>query len=975
MPPLLADYSHTQWGAQDGAPNDVVQFAQTADGWLWLASPSGLYRFDGVRFERVDQVRGQRLQSTSVLGLLGTPDGGLWVGHRFGGVSHVKNQRVTLHKPGAGLPNGAVMSIARGPDGAIWVSTSQGLGHLAPGAERFTTVSSSGLPQGLIYKVLFSRSGIQWVATAGGAYYRKPGAQRYQPAWPSMPMAAMDEAPDGTIWASDGVDKHYRLYMSRPSASARPQPVPGGTGIHFDRDGVMWVLKLHALERRVAPYLAWPAPALDQPPAAQQLGRQNGLPGWLPQMWFQDREGNIWIGSSTGIDRLRRNQLRPLVSSVALSRPGVIADTGGRVFIGDQLGPLRSADKDGLREVAGPMPLGASHRAPDGTLWVGDHTHRWRRTPGGKWIGLPLPPLLKGSRVLAMQTGRDGRMWVSMQKHGLFRVDGEQWQRGGGLPGLPTARALALARDADGRIWIGYVGGAVACVDGDRVRLYGQADGLKLGHVQSLLTDGARIWAGGEFGLAYLDGNRWLDVAVPARGVSGMARTPDGELWLHGADGVARIGAQEVQRLLAEPGSPVAFERFDGPGSRGGAEQVGPLPSLVQGTDGRLWFTTPSQVSSIDPRRIPRNPLAPPVQIVSLRAAGKRYDGAQIALPVGTGELEINYTALGLLMPERMHFQYRLHGLDTRWHDAGNRRNAVFNNLGPGTYRFQVIAANEDGVWNRDGAQATITIPPRFVQTGWFAALLAMLGALALYLLYRLRLRQITRRMNGLMHARLAERARIARGLHDTLLQSVQSLIMFFDMQARSLPQDREREKIEQTLKLADQLMVEGRDCILDLRTAAEPRELGQALRDYGGVLLHERLTVAVQGRPRELKPQVRDELYAIAREALFNCARHAGATRVELTLDYGRDSVVITISDDGCGGARERVGHYGLAGMRERAGSVGAALTIASTAGEGTSVGLRIAAGLAYADMFSPGLFARWRRRPLVQQARACGG
>lgn len=971
--PLLSEYNHTAWGPQHGAPNDVVQFAQTGDGWLWLASPNGLYRFDGVRFERMDSVHGQRLHSTNVVGLLATPDGGLWIGHRFGGVSHVDGRRLVLHKAGDGLPAGAVFSLARGPDGAIWASTTQGLGHLAPGAARFVTVSidpaATRLP---VHKVLFTRDGRQWVATDRGMYFREPNGQRYQRAWPYLPLRAMDEAPDGTLWAADGLNRHYRVLAAPPPGNPAPRAIPGGTGMHFDRAGDMWVLKDHALERRRAPYLDLPATQA----AADQLGQQNGLSGPLPQMWFQDREDNIWVGTSAGVDRLRRNRVKRLITASTLVRPGVVADSGGRILVGDSAGPLRSADASGARPVAGPMMFKSGYRAPDGTVWIGDKDARWRREPDGRWTRFPHPPALANHSTHAMLAGRDGRMWVAMQTVGLFRVEGgdsgdsKNWRPRGDLAALPRDLAMALAGDANGRVWIGYVGSRIACIEGEgkaeRVRVYGEADGLKLGNLQSILVDGPRIWAGGEQGVARFEHGRWTALATPLRGVSGMARTPEGELWLHGSEGITRIGAAEIERALREPGYAPAFERFDAlDGLRGSAEQLRPIPSLTQGSDGRLWFATASNVASIDPRSIARNRRAPPVQIVALHAGGRRYEGTGIELPIGSSELHIAYTALSLSMPERVRFRYRLHGADDRWHDAGTRREAFYTNLAPGAYRFQVIAANEDGVWNDTGAHVSVTIPPRFVQTRTFAALLAVLAALALYSLYRWRVNYLTRRMNDLLHARLAERARIARGLHDTLLQSVQGLIMFFDQQARRLPHGaEERGKIEQTLELADQLMSEGRDYILDLRAAAEPRELGEALRDYGSVLLQERLAVSISGRPRALAPPVRDELYAIAREALFNCARHAGAGKVDVVLDYDPDALRMLVRDDGCGTATERPGHYGLCGMRERAEGIGAAFSLVSTPGSGTAVTVVIPARQAYAGNTSPTALVRLRDR-----------
>ena len=967
---LLADYTHTAWTRLQGAPSDVVKFAQTTDGWLWLASSIGLYRFDGKQFERMDSIGGQRLYSSNVMGLMAGPDGSLWVGHRFGGISVFSattgKVRMRLFTQADGLPGGAIFSITRGPDGAVWAATSYGLGHLAPGATRFRTVSQAdGLPDAAARQVLFTRSGRQWVSVAGGVYFRDTPAQRFQRGWPYLDLMALAETADGTLWGSDGVDRQYRIRTGPPPGPARPRAELAGNGMHVDRDGGVWLLKGGALERHL--------PAAHDA-ASQRLTMDNGLSGPLPQTFFQDREGALWIGTSNGLDRLRRNRLQALRSAAPLDHPMVVADAAGSILVGDASGPLRSYDAAGAVRSVIPARLTASYRAPDGSLWLANDSERWQRGAAGVTTRHPHPALVAGRDTQAMTQDGAGRMWASVSRLGLFRVDAAGWIARGGLTALPEDPAMSMATDARGRVWVGYARNRIAVIDGDKVRVFGAVDGLALGNVLALCVDGARVWGGGEAGLARIDADAVTMIGgsdgQPFLGVSGIVRSHagDGDLWLHGSDGITRIARADSEAAAAR----VRYERFDAQdGLQGSAEQVRPIPSLTQGSDGRLWFATGSDVASLDPRRIARNRLAPPVQISAVHAAGVSYPAAaEIALPTGTSDLQIGYTALSLAMPERVHFRYRLDGVDHDWQDTLGRREAFYTNLQPGRYRFQVIAANEDGVWNTDGAAITLTITPRFAQTTWFVVLLVLGGLMLLGALYLLRMRHLNARLRDLQQERLDERARIARGLHDTLLQSVQGLIMFFDQHARRLaPGAEERRKIEQTLELADQLMVEGRDCIIALRSGDTPDALDQTLTQYGEVLLAGRFSASVEGTARPLNETVRGELHAIGREALLNAGRHSGASAVHLQLVYGAQELRLHVSDNGRGIARGMTttsppGHYGLAGMQERAGAIGAACAVVSGAAGGVTVQLTMPAQLAYLERRDCAWLGRMQRR-----------
>ncbi|MFB9290082.1 triple tyrosine motif-containing protein [Pseudoduganella plicata] len=395
---------------------------------------------------------------------------------------------------------------------------------------------------------------------------------------------------------------------------------------------------------------------------------------------------------------------------------------------------------------------------------------------------------------------------------------------------------------------------------------------------------------------------------------------------------------------------------------RGHAPQLRPVPSLRRDRDGLLWYATTGSVGSIDPARIPRNRLAPPVEIVGVSAEGLRHAipaGGSLALPQGTRNVQFDFTALSLSIPERVRLRYRLTGFERQWQEPVGRRQAYYTNLAPGRYRFEVTAANEDGLWNSGGAALEIVILPTFVQSVWFKLLLAALTLLLLYGVYAARIRYLTALMQQRLHERLAERARIARALHDTLLQSIQALLMSFDAHSRHLKEGtQERIRLDQTLNLAEQLLVEGRDEIMVLRGSVSAQALELALAQFGKGLAEHRphaFELKVSGTPRRLRPDVQDEIYAIAREALFNASRYADATRIELELGYGAAAFLVRVRDNGRGldetvaAAGHRPGHWGLVGMRERAGGIGAVLAIDSAPGTGTAITVTVPGKMAY--------------------------
>jgi signal transduction histidine kinase len=403
------------------------------------------------------------------------------------------------------------------------------------------------------------------------------------------------------------------------------------------------------------------------------------------------------------------------------------------------------------------------------------------------------------------------------------------------------------------------------------------------------------------------------------------------------------------------------FDFLDGmPGT---PNAIRPLPSIAAGTDGRLWFATTNGVVWIDPQHVKRNTLAPHVEVQSIVADGRRFQPSlDLKLPIGVRDLQITYTALSLSIPERVRFRYQL-GAGEPWHDAGTRRTAYFTDLGPGDHSFRVIAANNDGVWNEAGAAIEFTIPPAFYQTRWFYALCVLACVGLLTLIYRVRMRQVAAQVRGRLEARLAERERIARELHDTLLQGMQGLIWRFQAATNRIPADEPaRQLMEQSLDRADQLLGQSRDKVKDLRPEARDIvDLAQALATEGEQFakLHTtKFKVSVQGTRRDLHPIVREEGFLVSREALSNAFRHAHAQSIEAEVTYGETALHVRIRDDGQGisaavlDAGEKPGHFGLIGMRERAQKLGAHLEVWSKPGAGTEIDLRVPADVAYRQL-----------------------
>ncbi|MCP3101495.1 histidine kinase [Myxococcus sp. K15C18031901] len=964
----IAQFYHSRWTVKDGAPGQVSVIAQTRDGFLWLATGATLYTFDGVRFERFVAPDGRMVGPVSAL--LPTPDGGLWMSFTHGGLAFLRDGKMTRYGAGEGLQKSSLMSLALDDEGRVWAAGPLGGLNLFEGG-RWTRLGEAwGVVGNRVYALLVDRDDAVWAVVGDALMYLEKGGTRFRPVGVSLPKwgGRLVQGPDGAIWAAELQGHVRRVALSGGVPHPRQARLEvESAGLLFDREGSLWVTSLGDGLRRIA----WHERLGDASPGRDAAGvevfrERDGLSADYAWPILEDREGTLWVGTSAGLDRLRRSVLVPAEFPSGAHDFALAVDGDGAVWAGTTNRPLMRLSSHSVETLELGAAVRKAYRDAEGTVWFGAENGLWRLERGRPVLATAYPFPGNTVQVQAMVRDAEGAVWVAFVREGLWRWKGGTWTPiGDALRLTSQPRVIVLATDARGRVWLGHDAEAVR-IDGTQVRRWGQAEGLDVGVATSLFV-GTRVWMGGVQGLAYLDGERFRSLQVELagetlRGVSGVQEMPDGSLWLHAVPGILHVSAAELSRAFAQPDHRARAEHFDFlDGLPGRPALVRPLPTMVQGPDGRLWFATSNGVVWVDPARIPRNPLPPPVAIRHLRVDGVDLPlGEGLSLPRRAGNLEIDYTALSLSIPERVRFRYRLEGVDEDWQDVGTRRTAYYSRLEPGHYRFRVIAANNDGVWNETGATLDFFLPPAFFQTGWFRLLCGVSGLAVVWGLYLLRVRQVQANVRRLLEERHSERVRIARELHDTLLQGVHGLVLRFQSAAEMIPPDHPaRVSLEKALDRADEVIVEGRDRVMDLRAATEmTEELAASLARVGAALTEEydvAFRMLEEGAAVPLDAVVRDEVFHIGREALMNAFQHAEAGRIEAELTYDFGMLRLRIRDDGRGVEEAflrdggKPGHWGLSGMRERALRIGAQLEIWCRAGAGTEVELRVPASVAY--------------------------
>jgi diguanylate cyclase (GGDEF)-like protein len=721
----MSQYVHDVWTTNEGLPQDSVNaIAQTPDGYLWIATQEGLARFDGAGFTTFDAAHG--IADNFVYTLFVDRQGTLWLGASGGLLRYDGGGHFTRWLEADGWPATSARAIAEDRAGTLWVgmgndgtSGAKGLVQFRDGV-RAVLKTKDGLSSDVVSHTAFDRNGRAWIATSHGLDLMSGGkvVRTYTAAdglaGDVVRVVLVDR--EGAVWA--GTDNGLCVLHD-----ARFETVRGLSDNHIlrllqDRDGVLWIATMRGLNRLVAGRIETaPLPGL----ANDQIFAL-----------FEDREGSLWIGTHAGgLHRLRTAKFTavgPPEGLVGESAAGIYEDRQGRIWIGTSPGGVNVLDRD--RFVAAPRGITNGPRAfredPDGAMWIGTR-EALHRLAGGKLETFTARDGLPESNVLVTARGRDGVVWIGTGR-GVARY------RNGRIAAVATPRGFptsvrVIHEDRRGRLWFGG-GEGLAWWDGAAFHVDAR---FAAAHIVSVSEDaGGTLWLGtwGQ-GLYRLrdDGVARFDVAGGLYDNVAWSILDDGRgnLWMGSNRGVYRVAKQQLDDYAARRLRAVTCTVYGTSDGMRRRETNWGSPAAIRTRDGRLWFGTTSGVAVIDPARIVQNGIPPPVVVQRFVADDRDFPGAGApVLPPGTRNIEIDYAGLSLVSPAKVRYRYKLEGYDEQWIDAGTRRAAYYTHLAPGPYRFRVVAANDDGVWNESGASLPFRLKPYFHQTPWFYALVVV---------------------------------------------------------------------------------------------------------------------------------------------------------------------------------------------------------------------------------------------------------
>jgi len=968
----VSQYGHTAWRIQDGyfsgAPTAITQ---TRDGYIWIGTRSGLVRFDGTTFVPFRVTTGESLRSPRILSLLGDRDGSLWIG-TGADLEHWQSNQLTHFPQTPGAAFGYVMQVFQARDASIWLARARVPDSLGPvcsvqGSSLRCFNQKDGVSASYLAGAIEAADGSFWLHTDRSLYHWDPNSRQALP---------------GDVMQATGLDGLQHIVLE-PGGAVLMAAVRSGSGVGITRArdgqiesyevgrGAAARISIQQLffDSRGSLWIGTDSDGVYRARGAQldHFTTNDGLSNNTINGFFEDREGNIWVATNQGIDRFR-----DIIVTTYSAREGLSSDTVAAVL----------AASDGTLWINNFHSLDALH--PDGSvtafragkelpgqvvsslmedrkkrLWVGIDSGL-QIFNGSGFRKLKMPKDQPEGNIDALTEDQQGNVWAistDPNPHGsLLHFVDDRLEEVIPFEKLPIGKSVAIAADPREGVWLPLVNGDIAYKHHGETQTFALHRAPKTGFITGLVAraDGFVI-SSSPLGLAVIRNNqiRMLSVeqGLPCAQIWTLIDT-DTALWLYSECGAMQLRYSELERWWRDPEvhpEVSVLDTLDGVQAAGS----GYFPRSSRSPDGRLWFANSSVVQMIDPRaQTDRVPLLP-VLIEQLVADGKTYPvPREIELPPKTRNVQIDYSSPRFAVPQRVHFRYKLEGIDNDWVESGNRRQAFFTELNPGLYRFVVSAATGHSDW---GTESTVTIRllPMFYQTPWFRLLCAVLALLAVFLLFRFRMEVVKRELQSRLQVRMDERERIARDLHDTLFQNIQGILLKIDNSTNTLAEGHPvRSELQDALRLSDRVMAQSRDLVLALRAEDfDRRSISTALSQLGTDLSKlytppPAFRVVELGAAEILHPVVYDEVFQICREALLNAFRHSAARHIEVEILFTNDTFSVQITDDGAG-IDERVlsegrpGHFGLKGMMERAKRIGAKFMIRSRPGAGSELAL----------------------------------
>jgi len=940
----LTQYVHRIWQVQQGLPeSSIFSILQTRDGYLWLGTQTGLVRFDGVRFTPLENILPSAPTNVWIRDLAEDSRGALWIGTNESGIYSLNDGVITRYSQKDGLPSDTIQCLVAAPNNVMWVCTANGLARLSDGKfQVFRT--DQGLSSNLVRAAALAPDGSLWIGGESTKLSTWNGSKIVSHNLQSMPpdsgVRTMLFAPDGTLWVgtSEGLiqlkDGRERLFTTKNGLADN-----WILDLEQSQDGSLWIATRSGFSRMRGPNLE-----------IDSFRPQDGLSQSTVYSLYTDREGSLWVGTKHGLNQFLDGRAVPYTMNEGLPSNDtgpVLQDRAGSIWVGTLGAGLSRFDGRKFTVLTTKQGLASNFvnalaDDADGGLWVGtDHglSHlRDGRVDGTYSAGNGLP----SNDIRSLLRDHAGVLWVGTS-NGVAQFRGGTFTRPNALD--LSSPVLALGEDGSGRVYLATANAVESYANGKSEEVV--QNGLSLRGVDAFYSDrDGAMWMGMLGGGLRLLENGKMSTFLMRDGlfdneIYGIVADSQDRLWMACSKGIfsvphadlRRFAAGELKRIVSTPYSPTDALRVIEckPG-------VQPAASITH--DGRLWFSTIRGLIVLDPKHLQRNVPPPPIVIEDVTVNGQRENPAAIGhLAPGPKNLEFTFTGLSYLAPSRITFRYILEGFDKNWVNAGPRREAYYTNLPPGTFHFRVTACNIDGVCNETGSAVSFVLASHYYQRIWFFPLLAVLVGISIWLAYQLRIRRLREHFSLI----LTERNRIARELHDTLIQGLSGITMEMQALAARMKSPDDRGTLEDIIQDAGTCLRETRRSVAGLRSgnaglAAAIEQAARQITETKPI----RLKLNLQNKSTGLAPDVEYNLVRIAQEAVTNSVKHSGARTVEVALDYTSKALHLLVKDDGSGfseGSNGKNGHYGLIGMKERASHIGANLDLASTPGRGTTI------------------------------------